>query len=219
MVLRRSSGGITSPNLSTCRPRPSWPTLADGHRSGSAAMTSGPGRSRRRRRGPRRGSCRLRSPRFEPCFGHRRRPRRLRGVAHVARSQPRRRWRYDVSLTVDRHYAGCSQRPFAGLPGCDRCGGELTGRRLRWCSRDCADADLRDHYWGAARRQALERDGRCCVRCGNCEGLEVNHKTPRVGAGYLMGCWNHPDGLETLCRPHHQEVTNQQRLSRKLVSP
>jgi 5-methylcytosine-specific restriction endonuclease McrA len=45
--------------------------------------------------------------------------------------------------------------------------------------------------------------------------LEVNHIDPRNGAGYGRGCWNHLDGLETLCRVCHVDVTTQQIRDRK----
>lgn len=40
--------------------------------------------------------------------------------------------------------------------------------------------------------------------------LEVNHIEPRKGGGYTNGCWHHLDGVETLCRPCHVEVTKAQ---------
>lgn len=40
--------------------------------------------------------------------------------------------------------------------------------------------------------------------------LEVNHIEPRKGAGYNNGCHHHADGLETLCKPCHVEVTKEQ---------
>lgn len=41
--------------------------------------------------------------------------------------------------------------------------------------------------------------------------LEVNHVVPRHGQGYSAGCWNHPEGLETLCHDHHVVETRRQR--------
>lgn len=46
--------------------------------------------------------------------------------------------------------------------------------------------------------------------------LEVNHIEPRFGAGYGAGCHHHIEGLETLCRPHHQEATNEQANAREV---
>lgn len=40
--------------------------------------------------------------------------------------------------------------------------------------------------------------------------LEVNHVTPRRGGGYHAGCWNHLDGLETLCHDCHVIETKRQ---------
>lgn len=114
--------------------------------------------------------------------------------------------------------ATCSLRPFGGVAGCcDRCGAGLTGRRTRWCSQDCYDRDFEQHEWGLARRLALARDGWKCVQCGApapSRSVEVNHIEPRNGGGYLVGCHNHVDGLETLCHEHHVVVTNAQRTAR-----
>lgn len=65
-----------------------------------------------------------------------------------------------------------------------------------------------------AREAARKRDGRRCVRCGSGIGIEVNHIEPRNGQGYGNGCHHHQDNLETLCKVHHREVTNEQRLVR-----
>lgn len=117
------------------------------------------------------------------------------------------------------NYTGCTLRPFAAEAGrCDGCGAVLTGRRTRWCSDTCRDFDFESHFWAAARRKALERDGHRCIRCGATEGLQVNHIDPRIGRGYMTGCWNHPDGLETLCPSCHQETTNEQRRLRASAS-
>ena len=113
-------------------------------------------------------------------------------------------------------YSECSVRTYRNDAGvCDRCGTTLTGRRKRWCGEACYLADLREHFWTAARNVALKRDGSRCVSCGSTKRLEVNHIEPRVGRGYLTGCWNHIAGLETLCKPCHQEVTNHQVRERK----
>lgn len=41
-------------------------------------------------------------------------------------------------------------------------------------------------------------------------GLEVNHKTPIIGAHAQNGCWHHQAGLEVLCGQCHKAVTRQQ---------
>lgn len=68
-----------------------------------------------------------------------------------------------------------------------------------------------EHAWGRARRAAKERDGHKCVTCGSDDRLEVNHIEPRLGKGYGVGCHNHSDNLETLCKPCHSRVTRKQR--------
>jgi len=93
------------------------------------------------------------------------------------------------------------------------------GRRRRWCSKRCESEWAGQHYWNAARNNAKRRDGQQCVRpgCGVTTGLEVNHIEPRIGRGYGWGCHNHLANLETLCKPHHQDVTNEQRKGRRAV--
>lgn len=137
---------------------------------------------------------------------------------------------------------GCVLLPYDGVPGrCGACGKKLAGRRTAWCSQECSQVYPLNHFWTSARVAALERDEKRCVKCGwaddffdshlrngqiviwsraNLNGqrpmnrLEVNHIVPRVGGGYGTGCWNHLDGLETLCRKCHVKVTNRQRIDR-----
>jgi 5-methylcytosine-specific restriction endonuclease McrA len=45
--------------------------------------------------------------------------------------------------------------------------------------------------------------------------IEVNHIVPLVGRGYHYGCVHHQSNLETLCKMHHRERTNQQLADRK----
>ena len=102
---------------------------------------------------------------------------------------------------------------------CPGCGATLTGRQRRWCAGRCQTEWRQQHDWGAARHAAKRRDGHRCVRpgCGVTTELQVNHIEPRNGRGYHWGCHNHLSNLETLCKAHHQEVTNQQREGRKTV--
>lgn len=56
---------------------------------------------------------------------------------------------------------------------CWWCGGELAGRRRKWCRDECERAWLENHYWTMARRAALRRDGWACVRCGQVGWADV----------------------------------------------
>ncbi|MFE6226886.1 HNH endonuclease [Streptomyces sp. NPDC057854] len=56
------------------------------------------------------------------------------------------------------------------------------------------------------RPRALARDGFACVRCGEREGLEVDHVLP-IAQG---GSWT-LDNAQTLCKGCHREKTAKDR--------
>lgn len=59
-----------------------------------------------------------------------------------------------------------------------------------------------------ARRQALERDGHSCVRCGSKEDLQAHHRTPVLqGGGHTV------ENLETLCRSCHRVAERKLRVA------
>ncbi|MCH8226028.1 MAG: HNH endonuclease [Chloroflexi bacterium] len=106
---------------------------------------------------------------------------------------------------------------------CWRCGDPLPKRRRRWCSDACGRWYGDQHHWTSARKLVRRRDKWSCQHCGirpKRGGIEVNHIVPRNGGGYLFGCWNHHDNLETLCHDCHVRVTNLQRKEgRSAASP
>jgi len=147
----------------------------------------------------------------------------------------------DLLETAERILAGPTfcDGPDAWQPGCGfcaTCGTRITGRpdaptgaqrRPRWFCKTrgtaCRNEWRRNHQWPEARRAALKRDRRC-LRCPAWKSpppaeLEVNHIVPRNGGGYGTGCHNHLDNLESLCRQHHQEATNEQRAARDAAVP
>lgn len=109
----------------------------------------------------------------------------------------------------------CTLSRWTGAGGrCRWCDAELAGRRQRWCSDACAQAMIEQHWWGDARKAALARDGRRCVRCGRGEldltlppharGVEVHHRDEHAhGRHSASSCCHHVDGLETVCKPCH----------------
>ena len=129
--------------------------------------------------------------------------------------------------------AQCSLTPDeAALEGnCAWCGGKLPLTKAGnipkgrvFCKRACSDLFSMNHNWGWARRAAIRRDKGRCVTCGVAQNapdwakLEVNHIHSLADQGikgYAFGCHHHLDNLETLCRPHHVEVTTAQRQARK----
>lgn len=118
----------------------------------------------------------------------------------------------------------CSLAAGAAPVGCDWCGNLLTGRQRRWCQPFCRVSWEKNHYWEVAKKAALARDRHRCIRCGRQYGLEVNHKVPLAYSisdpklRRAPGCQHHVAGLETLCIPCHQKVTNRQRAA-GLLSP
>lgn len=117
------------------------------------------------------------------------------------------------AVSVD--LAACTLSAWTGgARRCQWCDAALVGRQRNWCGRPCLAAFLAAHDWNKARHLAVKRDGGC-VTCGTGRPLEVNHVEPRRGRGYRMGCWNHPENLQTLCIPHHREVTNAQAQARR----
>lgn len=106
-------------------------------------------------------------------------------------------------------------RKRATEPGtCGACGKPLEGRNTWFCrsrpgeafssdgheGESCRARYMRNHRWGEARAAAIRRDGSRCRRCGvavidSNHELEVNHRVPRNGRGYGIGCWNHQDAI------------------------
>lgn len=87
--------------------------------------------------------------------------------------------------------------------GCGMCGAELTGRRRRWCSDDCANRYYRNHVWNVARWEAHVRAGHKCVGCG-ARSEEIDHITERNG--HPIGqhsCLHHQDNLRAVCHNCH----------------
>ena len=112
--------------------------------------------------------------------------------------------------------------PYCGI--CAACGADLvdTGYGCRKQPEQpreetCVQRWRENHQWGYARPAALKRDGHQCVRDGcdvggwKLQGLlvEVHHVLPRRGDTATLSCLHHLDNLETLCHPHHVEVTRE----------
>ena len=114
---------------------------------------------------------------------------------------------------TDKIFYKCSLTPWKGNPkSCRWCNKELSGRQEKWCSTECGWRGWENHQWSSARKAALYRDAKMCVKCGSTFKLEVNHKVPILSKHNINGCWHHLSGLEVLCNPCHLKVTNIQRL-------
>jgi hypothetical protein len=88
--------------------------------------------------------------------------------------------------------------------GCQRCGGAITGRRIRWCSDACRLWYYKHHVWRYARRESMRRAKRTCVRCGK-PAQEVDHIIERKGRPLSeWSCLNHQVQLRPLCLVCHR---------------
>jgi hypothetical protein len=83
---------------------------------------------------------------------------------------------------------------------------ELEPEFNQWLTKLKEADDPRGRY-AEARYLALERDGYRCVICrasgANSAGVESHHVTPRSAGGEDV-----PENLCSLCRAHHEQVTN-----------
>lgn len=111
----------------------------------------------------------------------------------------------------------CPLSVWSGTPGnCQWCDREIkAGRRSVYCGDKCRRAFEREHFWPRARATARRR---AKYVCGNgCAGrIEINHIVPLVGSGYGPSCAHHQSNLEALCKSCHTNVTNEQRLARRV---
>lgn len=121
-------------------------------------------------------------------------------------------------LEGDDIYRACPLSLWASRSGCDPaccrwCGDPLPTGKPRWCTARCRRIAESNHVWPKARDAALARDGDACTRpgCAVEKELQVHHVTAVLGAHDVDGCHHHLAGLVTLCPPHHQHETNEQR--------
>lgn len=125
-------------------------------------------------------------------------------------------------LQGDDIYQVCPLSFWQGDPNtCRWCNRALPDNEPRFCGPWCADPARDNHEFDRARSAARRRDNYRCRTCGRQERLQVNHRTPILGAHKIPGCHHHlepgPDGrggLETLCSGRgscHQAETNRQR--------
>ncbi len=105
---------------------------------------------------------------------------------------------------------------------CERCGGPLTNKQSRWCSRRCSKLGLKSEYrkrnlekikqynneWRSAKnggstpiRYPALRRAKVCLRCDSDQDLQLAHVKP-IGAG------GRHDHVITLCRSCHHLFDN-----------
>lgn len=85
---------------------------------------------------------------------------------------------------------------------------ELRAELDEYHRREISDHDY--DLWRDLLRRRRALDAELQERIGT-RDLEVNHREPRNGDGYGVGCWHHLDNLETLCHGCHVEETTRQR--------
>lgn len=99
---------------------------------------------------------------------------------------------------------------------CRDCGGDLTGRRTRFCSKECGNSFWNRRDWRAIRRAAFKRDNWTCQKCGTrywpaFRGkLEGDHIVPVADGGDEFDL----DNVRTLCVECHKAVTRAWRRNR-----
>ncbi len=90
------------------------------------------------------------------------------------------------------------------------CRKTLTGRRTAYCCDEHGTEFGRNHWWNAARWEALRRAGYVCQRCRAhqrfVEDLHVHHIAPLDGQSRGVSCLNHQENLVPLCAPCHRAV-------------
>ena len=113
---------------------------------------------------------------------------------------------------------------YEGTGLCFWCGGELSGRQLRYCRRGKGDdahwLQYHQHFnWNNARAWCLERSGHRCANCGargSCfednqyirgtVSLEVHHILPLNASTRPWTPYNLPWNLISLCHDCHLEI-------------
>ncbi len=113
-----------------------------------------------------------------------------------------------LNPSSDEAMLACTASTWQGDPKrCRWCDAELTGRRTRWCSDDCANEYGRNHWWSWASNHCKRRnENRCELEGCDRYSAETHHKTPILGRHNETGCHHHQDGLEALCHEHHLEA-------------
>ena len=87
------------------------------------------------------------------------------------------------------------------------CGKELTGRKIKWATKDCYSSlshafYIAKGYTTFIREALLEKQGKICVHCNN-EWTDADHIIPVCKGGGGMGMWN----FQGLCKECHQKKT------------
>jgi hypothetical protein len=133
------------------------------------------------------------------------------------RTQPAPRPRPPV-LQGDEIYRACPLSRWQGdAAACRWCNRMLPQRAGKWCTARCRIDAEQNHIYNLARDAALTRDGHrctwpgCAVEATYERAIETNHIELARGRHDQPGCIHHLDNLESLCGPHHDEVTAGQR--------
>lgn len=79
---------------------------------------------------------------------------------------------------------------------------------------------IEQHRYSLARIAVLKQ-GQLCSQCGTNKKVQVHHIRPvftypghpesRKKPSKDVGCWNHHDNLEPLCKTHHQQLHQKRR--------
>lgn len=90
---------------------------------------------------------------------------------------------------------------------CYWCGGELSSRRLCYCSIECQLNYYRNFCWIEAEHIALREAKYTCRECGerNRLELEVHHIIPLNGGYRMWNVLNKQENLKVLCLECHKK--------------
>lgn len=88
---------------------------------------------------------------------------------------------------------------------CRWCNEPFTGRRYRWCSEECAEEAVAQHWFAEAGHAVRIRDNHACTKCTTTLGiLHVHHIDAAKGRHSKTSCIHHQTNLVTLCADCHR---------------
>jgi len=99
---------------------------------------------------------------------------------------------------------------------CVWCGGELSGRRRKWCSQECVDEYLARRSQAGMVSYVKIRDNGICAECGiDSSTLKIPGRRKSWDAHHVIplfeGGRHEPDNVITLCYHCHKKAHSKQK--------